>query len=1031
MSSQDQLQIISAGGDVIFYALDPDKGLTNIGRDPENDIVLEDPGVADFQAILYHRHKPYRLVILDPSGQVILAGELQLIDDSIELGSRAQLQLGNHTLVLVDQPGGGPAGGQPVQSRTGPLPATPAPIPPPYYRPEPPLSRTSFASAPPQPEMTVLSERDAAGYFTSLPPDRVDEVIVIELADYEWTAEVGQPAVYELTLTNGGDRVAMFQIQVQGLDPRWVEISPPQLNLNEHHTGMVSLTITAANVPTSYAGSYYFAVVVTSPTNYPHHSSQLGATFIVKPFYGFIVSELLPRTQTISWFRKSSQTTLTVTNLGNSPANYQLEGRDDERACSYEFEVPGEAVTLSGQAPLHLPPQPWPTGAPDDGRLPAHKAEVPVTIRPHRRPLFLRRRTHRFTVAVAPLEGQQLAKALPGELNQRPLLGLLTSTLLALLLFSWCGLGTWWLFGPHVEQFTVNEQEQTASITSGEKVMLGWSASRFADLRIEPEIGRLEDSEGETEVAPLENTTYTLRSSNLLSDLFPFLTEEVQRRVVVRAVEPAILELSAEPTQILIGEEVILSWQVAHAEDLFLSGGGGLPEPIPTAEYETGQRLMAPSQDTVYSLEAKNFHGDTSKNVAVKVVTPTGTPVPPPEVQFFNVNPNQIVQGESVTLNWSVAGAESVVINPIPGSLPASGSISQSPQQNTAYVLEARKPGVAPVVSAPQQVVVVIPTGTPSPTATPAAPEIIDFNASKTTLMIEGDDKDDNVTLFWSVQGETTDVQLANSQNVIIQTQLTPQAQLEVPVDQDTTLFTLIAYNGDKSNRKSVTFNLETPVPPEPTDEPLAEITEFKIIDQDEVEKKREEDRKIVYEVEKNAKVTFQWRTDENAIGVIFEGPPGEGAKTGDAPVGQESNREIKAGTYSVRALNADNKQGNPRIIDVILKDQDPPKPPENVTVTLVNGKNEVKWVWERDAKLSDSSGFNIYRADAPPGDNFSVVDRIRDNTVQKWTDEELETSETCGKVYLVKVVYEDINGETQEVGDSSTSSAFTPPCPP
>jgi len=47
-ASHNQLEIIGPGGRIEFYELDPGKGVTNIGRHPENDIVIDSPTVAPF-----------------------------------------------------------------------------------------------------------------------------------------------------------------------------------------------------------------------------------------------------------------------------------------------------------------------------------------------------------------------------------------------------------------------------------------------------------------------------------------------------------------------------------------------------------------------------------------------------------------------------------------------------------------------------------------------------------------------------------------------------------------------------------------------------------------------------------------------------------------------------------------------------------------------------------------------------------------------------------------------------------------------
>ena len=71
-ASHNQLEIIGPGGQIEFYELDPGKGVTNIGRHPENDVVIDSPTVALFYAVLDHRKKPYHLMVLGASGNLSL-----------------------------------------------------------------------------------------------------------------------------------------------------------------------------------------------------------------------------------------------------------------------------------------------------------------------------------------------------------------------------------------------------------------------------------------------------------------------------------------------------------------------------------------------------------------------------------------------------------------------------------------------------------------------------------------------------------------------------------------------------------------------------------------------------------------------------------------------------------------------------------------------------------------------------------------------------------------------------------------------
>ena len=60
----------------------------------------------------------------------------------------------------------------------------------------------------------------ASSIFPSRPADYSDETIVANLAEREWTVDVEQPAVFELSIANGGPLVAEFQVMVEGIDPR-------------------------------------------------------------------------------------------------------------------------------------------------------------------------------------------------------------------------------------------------------------------------------------------------------------------------------------------------------------------------------------------------------------------------------------------------------------------------------------------------------------------------------------------------------------------------------------------------------------------------------------------------------------------------------------------------------------------------------------------------------------------------------------------------------------------------------------------
>jgi serine/threonine-protein kinase len=98
----------------------------------------------------------------------------------------------------------------------------------------------------------------------------------------------------------------------------------------------------------------------------------------------------------------------------------------------------------------------------------------------------------------------------------------------------------------------------------------------------------------------------------------------------------------------------------------------------------------------------------------------TDTPVPTPVIKNFTVNPPEIVEGESVTIVWDVAGADTVSIEPIGANLPPAQSLVQWPTETTFYVLTATY-GSAKTQAVFQQVLVKpAPTNTPLPADIPA-----------------------------------------------------------------------------------------------------------------------------------------------------------------------------------------------------------------------------------------------------------------------------------------------------------------------
>lgn len=122
MSTRDRLEIIGPNGELAFYELDPTKGIANIGRDAENDVVIDGPGIAPFHAILHHTQKPCYLVLLTLEGETLLNGHPLLPKVPTELQNGDTIEVAGYTILLLER---GDAAGSIVSAAT-PVASTPA-----------------------------------------------------------------------------------------------------------------------------------------------------------------------------------------------------------------------------------------------------------------------------------------------------------------------------------------------------------------------------------------------------------------------------------------------------------------------------------------------------------------------------------------------------------------------------------------------------------------------------------------------------------------------------------------------------------------------------------------------------------------------------------------------------------------------------------------------------------------------------------------------------------------------------------------
>lgn len=1008
MSETDQLEIVMPDGQVRFYDLDPQRGVTNIGRHPENDVVVDSPSIAPFQAVLDHRQKPYHLVVLSEEGDVRVGDVRVPPNTPVPLKGWETLQLDGMSLVLVERDTSGVAGRPPRPAVTvavvpeGSAARTAASVPVPRIAE---VSTPTGAGGAPAPSPSApttgwgTTERAEKVNLGALPPDIPDDVILAQLAERAFTIDAGQSATWTLTLINGGPLVATMVVSVAGLDDRWVDISPPTINLNEGERASVTVTISPPRLPSSRAGNHHFAILITSP-DYPGHVHQLGATLTLNPFYDFAISDLSPRQQTVGWRKRTGVASIAIANRGNSEAAFRVSGEDDQRGCSFEFQPPGELASLARQADVRVQPE--------------EVLPLPVRITPNRRMFIgLRKTMYALTITAQPLDGQQAARSVLGQLYNAPLIGPWLILLLLLLL----GLLVVVIFRPWIGIFTVSR----AAINEGETTRLSWQASPFAEVRLEPNPGVPLQSQGSLEVSPKDTTQYRLYAENLLSRLLPPLAvQPAVTEVVVNPLIPVINQFDVDRKEVVVGESVIVYWDVVGADNLVLTTNGA-PDAIPSSQH-VGQRVVRLEADTTFGLQASNRHASIPRSVTVRVKQPTPTPMPTPAIIIFDVNPKVITQGQEVRIDWQVLGVNEVQISGILGAntFPPQGSINQSPQQTTIYVLSA---GIGDARVSRQWEVRVNPAPPP-----PQPPTIVFFTASPNEV-VRGGAQAAAVSLVWSVLTPTTNIQLSGPSLGAPIDNLPEQGNITLSVDRNT-LFVLTAFNGDLKTSRTVDVRVLEPTPtppPTPTPFPPPRIVFLRVEDgSGNVLLPTGPD---AYQVLYNSVVRLSWQVEGASLNVQLyrDGSPlgGQPATGSSAPV-----NVTRATRFQLEASNPGGTANAFVTIDLLPR----PAPPPPFNVNLVNETPAAVTIqWDYDfANVGNISGFRIYRA--PIGStSFQLVAAeypvgsapVLNAFTRSWTD---AAAPVCGQTYYVVAAWVDTYGAPQETAAGSPSVA-TQPC--
>src|SRR6266487_6272885 len=222
--------------------------------------------------------------------------------------------------------------------------------------------------------------------------------------------EPGKEVSCTVSITNTGDVVDAFTVEVLGDPARWATVEPASVSLFPGASGTARVTFRPPRRPEVPAGPTPVAVRVLSQDAGMETSVVEEGSLQVARF-AEIAADVVPRT---SHGRLTGRHRVRVVNQGNAPTTVRLSGRDDEQALQITFTP--ETLSLAA-------------GGEGSAGLRARCARAFLSGSPTRRAFQVRAEAE----ATAPVEMQ-------GAMEQRPVVGRWTFRALALALIAVVGL---------------------------------------------------------------------------------------------------------------------------------------------------------------------------------------------------------------------------------------------------------------------------------------------------------------------------------------------------------------------------------------------------------------------------------------------------------------------------------------------------------------------------------------------------------------------------------------------------------------
>jgi hypothetical protein len=229
----------------------------------------------------------------------------------------------------------------------------------------------------------------------------VSDKLLVTLSSNKIEIIPGKKTELKAIIKNTSDVTESYSIAVDGVDPRWYTLSPASVSLSPGDTSELTLAIKPPLISSGEAERYTANLRVTSTRD-----SSIKTTVPIEMPVGSLLDFDLQLTPEKQKGRKGSFA-VSITNKGDGPTTYAIEGKDPYNACRFQFKQ--QTVDIQ----------------------PGETAKVSLVVKPKDRPFRGSVEAYKFKVVVTPHGSLPYqSKGVSGELTYKPILRTIPAFLL-------------------------------------------------------------------------------------------------------------------------------------------------------------------------------------------------------------------------------------------------------------------------------------------------------------------------------------------------------------------------------------------------------------------------------------------------------------------------------------------------------------------------------------------------------------------------------------------------------------------------